>query len=192
MSESISTCFPTDILVQYDYTELTAHRTIIEPLADGTSQRRGLYSASGLLSASFTVAYLGQADRERVDTFLKARRGQLEPWYFFLPDADRIYKKYAVGTGTGASQNIIIPFIQSAVSQAYDNASLISSSLTPTIGTFGEDQLTVTATTGHTVSIDVTGRRRVGVRSTSDTLEWRVIGDTFPLMWQLTIPVVEV
>jgi len=200
MSETPVVCLSSSYLVQYDYQEALVHKTVLEELYDGSSQRRGMYAAAGRRAAVMTFAWLTQTEREVLEAFLLARRGKLQPFYFYLPDADRVYPGVQIGTTAGYSggTQIQIPFTSSVVSQVYDNGTPLVGSPGFTqqfnVGTFGEDAVTITpaVTAGHTLTADLVGRLRVAVRSDTDQPAWKITVESVPPVWSLALPVVEV
>lgn len=174
MSETITRVFPVTIRVQPGYQHGFDSKTVVEPLADGTSQRRGLWKTDGFLGASLTTEYLTGSQLQTVRDFLKACRGELVPFYLFVLDPNELYVAEAIGTtaGTTAPEDLSTIFYNPVVSAVYIDGVTVGTdfSVTNNVGTYGEAKITLTAAhaAAKPVTADLTGRKRFGVRLTQD------------------------
>lgn len=195
MSETITTCFPQDIKAASYRGTVPEHSTAVLPLGDGASQRLPLFRPTGVTPIEWQTTYLSETDKARVQDFLNARRGAYEAFYFFLHNKTGIYSAAPAGTTDGTTnQQIVIPFRESVVSAVYVDGVAHAFSQVSAIGTFGEDAIVITGTalSPKAVTIDVVGRRRLGVRNVSDNPEPELLTNVAPTMWMFSLSFIEV
>lgn len=135
--------FPVETRILDTWDMGTSWQTVIRKLASGDEQRQGKqvfpeYSFNCV--AREQVAIVGQ----RAWDFYNARRGQLESFYFVVPDVLTHTDEY-VATGDGSTQTLTFPCRQAASISVYLNQALqvepSDFSFTPGAGPDGLDQL---------------------------------------------------
>lgn len=123
--------FP-DVGVRFGAVPSTNFETEIErDPHSGREQRRGRSVSGGLRAWRGETVHLDQAKRRIVADFLHARRGQLQSFYFFAPDAREVVNA-SVGSVNSATR-IIIPYRRSSITEVRIGTSSVAFSVTPLV-----------------------------------------------------------
>lgn len=162
-----------DVQLQPDMDVAEDHLTQILRAPSGREQRRAMFPTSGFQRwRGLTGALTLEARRELYD-FLKSKRGQFGAFYAFRPDYESVVD-FLIG-GIVNAQYVLLPFKDSVLTAAKVNGVSQPFTFAPGAGPGGEDAFNFTAPQSGTVTVTLTGRRRIVARSAMDSISWQFI-----------------
>jgi hypothetical protein len=207
MAENPITCFP-DFFVQYDAQPFAYHVTEVQTAPTGREERRARLRSAGLRRWTFSSDLLNEANRALLRNFFNSQRGMLGAFYFWNPFPETL-ASFALGTGSGVT-SVVVPIrgawfggaggvsvAGSPKAATYANftangVGIVPASITPNIGTYGEDRANFSgAQSGPFVATVSGARERVVCRFDMDSMGGKFHGPTAQAMLEFPITIKE-
>lgn len=146
-----------------------------EAYGGGAIQTQAVYPAPRHRFVGPTF-YFDRTQRKTFRQFQETIRGRANPWYFFFPDSWE-FDNLLIGYSTaGPGQQIVMPLKESSISTLYVDGVSKAFSFSASVGTGGEDRVTITnaQTAGKAVTVAGYGRYRFKARFETDQFmeEW--------------------